>query len=488
MVSELREGVKGGQLRILSNEDLRQIYVATLHLLEKQGVKVENEKALNILAKSGAMVDKRRKIAKIPGYMVEEAIKKAPKSIRLCGRNRNQDFILEGKRAYFGSGVGTTHIYDLYTGEYRKTRKRDVEDAFKLSDALPNIDHAWGLFSCTDVPSSVVGLHELEAGLTNTTKHICIYTWHGKPQINKQIEMAKLVAGGEEELRKRPLVTLYNEPHSPLTYGKDYLDSLMEWAKAGLPQIWYPAPMSGATSPVTMAGTLVQGWAESLGGLVIAELINPGTPFIVGTGTFLMDMKTSSIVYASAECMLLAVAIAQIAHYLDIPLFGLAGASDSQVLDGQALAESAMYLAISALAGQNLIHDLGYLASGLTGSLELLTICDEIVAMVKRIAKGIKVNDETLALGVIEKVGFGGNYLKEKHTRKHFWTEHLVPDLMNRDFHSGWVKKGGKTLEERAREKTKKLLKEHEVEPLDKEVKKKIEEIIKETTKETTKI
>ena len=480
----MRKGVKGGQLKILSKDDIYYIHLSVLRILEECGVKVENDTALKILENAGAEVNWKTKVALIPSYLVEEAIKKAPKSIRLCGRDPNQDFVLEGKKVYFGSGTGTTHIYDPFTGEYRRTTKKDVEMAAKLSDALPNIDHVWGLFSALDVPGNVIGLHQLEAVISNTVKHACIYTWHGKPQINKQIEILSLIAGGKEELRKRPLVTLYNEPHSPLTYGKDYIDALIEWAKAGLPQIWYPGAMPGATAPITLAGALAQEWAESLGGLVIAQLVNPGTPFIIGVASAGMDMRTTSVVYASPETYLLAIAAAQISHFYGIPMFGLGGASDSKVLDGQAVGEAATYLYIAALSGQHFIHDLGYMGSGLIGSLELLTICDELVAQVKRVMKGIKVDDETLAVDVIEKVGHGGNFLSEKHTRKFFREEYTIPELFDKWPYERWKKAGGKTLEQKAREKVLKILKEHEVEPLDKDVKKEIKKIIKETEKE----
>lgn len=477
----MRRGVKGGQLKTLGKGEIYDIHLSILRLLEEYGVKVENERCLKILNEAGAKVDWKRETVSIPSYLVEEAIKKAPKSIRLCGRSPDQDFILEGKRVYFGSGTGTTHIYDVFTDEYRRTVKKDVEMAAKISDALPNIDHTWGLFSSLDVPPSAIGLHQLEAIISNTVKHACIYTWHGKPQVESQIEILKLVAGGEEELRKRPLVTLYNEPHSPLTYGEDYLDALVEWAKMGLPQIWYPGGMLGATTPITLAGDLVQEWAESLGGLVIAQLVNPGTPFIVGMSSAGMDMRTTSAVYASAQIYLLAIAIAQMGHFYGLPTFGLGGATDSKILDGQAVAEASTYLTISALSGQNLIHDLGFMGSGLIGSLELLTICDELVAQLKRVMGGIRVDQDTLAVEVIEKVGYGENFLMEEHTIRFLQEEYLASELFDKNFYKNWKEKGGKKLEERAKEKVIKILKDHEVEPLEKDVKKEIEKIIRET-------
>jgi len=229
---------------------------------------------------------------------------------------------------------------------------------------------------------------------------------------------------------------------------------------------------------MTLAGNIVQGWAECLGGNVIVQLSNPGSPFIGGTALSGLDMRTTSVVYSSPESWLIEVATAQMAHFYQIPMFGLGGASDSKILDTQAMIEAGLTLAYGALSGQNLIHDLGFMGSGFIGSLELLAICDELVAMLKRTMKGIKVNDDTLALEAIMEAGYGGDFLKLKHTRRYFG-ELVIPELIDKSMYNRWKEKSGKTLEQRAHDKVKKMLEEHKVELIPGDLRKEIDKIIK---------
>jgi trimethylamine--corrinoid protein Co-methyltransferase len=276
---------------------------------------------------------------------------------------------------------------------------------------------------------------------------------------------------------------MYDEPTSPLFFGRDYVEALLEWSGDGLPIIWAPCPMSGATAPITLAGNIVTGMAESIAGNVLAQLNNPGTPFIFGFVPIVLDMRTSLSSYGAPEDLLLGVAEAQLAQHLGLPLWGTGGCTDSKVLDAQAVIEAAMSLTTATMAGQNLIHDIGLLEGGRTGSLELMVICNEIIAMLKRFANGIEVSDETLAMIETSKVEHGGNFLGLEHTRRHFPKEHRIPHLMDRAFsYETWMKMGGKSLVERANEEVMTILEEHEVEPLPKDIGRRIDEIIEEST------
>jgi len=316
--------------------------------------------------------------------------------------------------------------------------------------------------------------------MSNSAKHVIVFAYHGKDVTRKQIEIARLVAGGEEELRRRPFISMYDEPSSPLTFGKEYVEALMEWVKEGLPIIWAPCPMGGATAPITLAGEVVQGMAESVAGNVIAQLVNPGTPFIFGFVPLIMDMKTTLCAYGAPEDMLLGIAEAQLAHYLGIPLWGTGGCTDSKTLDAQAFAEASMNLSLAALGGQNLIHDIGYIESAKSASYELVVICDEIIGMLKRIMRGVQVDAGALAVSEILETSHGGSFLGLKHTRERFKSERWMPELTDRTFsYESWQREGGKNMLEVAREKIKRILKEHEVEPIPPDVRKEIERIIK---------
>ncbi len=480
----MRGGLKGGQLKILTNDQIYDIHLAVLKVLEQHGIKIEHEGALKLLKDAGADVDFKTKIAKIPQYLVEESIKKAPKTIRLYGRNPKYDFVLEGLRTYFGTGSGQTYVLDLETGERRRCTFKDMEELTRLGDALENIDFAMGSGTASDAPSGLMGLYEEKAVLLNTEKHFVMYSYHGAELTKLQIKIAELVAGGEEELRRKPIVTLYDEPQSPLIFGRDYIEALFEWVKKGLPIVWAPCTQSGATAPVTLAGSVVQTSAESLGGNVIIQLLNPGTPFIYGGVPLVLDMKYAVTSYTTASTLLMAVMLAQMSHYYDIPLWGTTGCTDSKLTDAQAAAEAALYIAAAALSGQNLIHDIGYMDSGLLCSADFIVICDELIGMIKRLLQGVEVNEETLAVEAIKEAGHAGSYLSLKHTRKLFKQEHYLTDLLSKSSWRKWISEGGKDLTKKAREKARKILKEHEVTPLPKDVVDEIDKVIKSAAKE----
>ena len=480
----MRVGLDGGQLRILSTEDLYDIYLAILNVLETHGVKIEHEGALKLLNEIGATVDFKAQTACLPEYIVEESLRKAPKRVRLCGRDKNQDFMIEGKKVYFGSVGGAIVVVDRDTGERRMSRTEDMAETAKICDALENIDYSMGLYTPLDAPRDVQGLYEQDAVMSNTVKHSIIFAYHGAEVARKQIEIAKLIAGGEEELRKRPIVSMYDEPASPLIVGKEYVEALIEWTKEGLPIIYAPCPMGGATAPMTLAGEVVSGMAESIAGNVIAQFTRPGTPFIFGFVPLIMDMRTTLCSYGAPEDILLGIAQAQLAHYLEIPLWGTGGCTDSKTLDAQTFVEASMNLTTAALCGQNLIHDIGLIESAKGGSQELIVICDEIIGMLKRILRGVTVDDETLAVEEIKEAKHGGSFLGLKHSLKHFSRERYVTQLMDRTFsYESWKKSDGKTLVEKARERIKKILKEHQVEPIPRDIRMQIERIKKNAIK-----
>jgi trimethylamine--corrinoid protein Co-methyltransferase len=480
----MRIGIEGGQLTILSKEELHEVYLAILDVLENHGVKFQEEGALKLLDEIGAKVDFKTQTARLPEYIVEESLRKAPKVVRMCGRDSDQDFVIEGKRVYFGSVGGAIVVTDRRTGERRMSTTQDMAETAKVCDALENIDYAMGLFTPLDAPREIQGLYEQDAVMSNTVKHSIIFAYHGREVTRKQIEVAKLIAGGEDELRKRPIVSMYDEPSSPLIVGKEYVEALVEWAQEGLPIIYAPCPMGGATAPITLAGEVVSGMAESIAGNVIAQFTRPGTPFIFGFVPLVMDMRTTLCSYGSPEDILLGVAQAQLAHYLEVPLWGTGGCTDSKTLDAQAFVEASMNLSTAALCGQNLIHDIGLIEAAKGGSQELILICDEIIGMLKRVMGGVRVSGDTLAAEEIKQVTHGGSFLGLKHSLAHFNKEYRVSPIMDRSFsYETWKKVDGKNLLEKAGERVQKILKEHQVEPIPREVRGKIEQIKKEAAK-----
>lgn len=277
--------------------------------------------------------------------------------------------------------------------------------------------------------------------------------WYGGELTEKLIEMIDIATDGSTA--DRPLVTMYSEPVSPLTFRRENMESILRWTEAELPLIWYPAQKPGATAPVTLAGTFAQALAETLGGNVIAQLNNPGTPVIIGISPLVMNLRKGINVYFSPEMLTLQAASGQFADYYDIPVFGTGGCTNAYSMDYQAGVESALSLYGAVLGGQNFIHDLGFAGRGDIGSMELLTTTDELIGMVDRAIDGMTVNDDTIALDVIENVDHGGNFLAEQHTKQFGREELFLPDLLDAVEGSKWT--DGKAAE-KARERTRELI------------------------------
>jgi trimethylamine--corrinoid protein Co-methyltransferase len=301
--------------------------------------------------------------------------------------------------------------------------------------------------------------------LIGTSKPYVITSVDGQG-LKDQFEMASMVIGGAEKFRQNPLFGIYAEPISPLVHSRPSLEKVRVSAEYGIPLVFVPAPSAGGTAPVTMAGILASGIADTFAGLVLSQLIRPGSGFVMGGVFTSLDMRTTVFTYGSPELLLLDAALSDIAKFLRIPVFSTSGCSDSKVFDQQAALEAGLSILMAAQSGANLIHDNGYIESGLTGSLEMLVLVDETVSIVKRILSGILVNRDTLAVEVIEKVGIGGNFLQEEHTLRHFREEIWSPQLVSRQMYDAWRNEGSKTMGERCNEKVRKILESHQPEPV----------------------
>jgi trimethylamine--corrinoid protein Co-methyltransferase len=476
-------GIKGGQLRILTSDDLYEIHLATLEILERVGVKVSEQKALRMLGEAGAHVDVKEEIARIPEYLVEEAVKKAPSGFTLFGRGHGYKLRFEDRRVYFSMQGMSVHVLDLETGKRRASTLKDLENFFRLADALENIHHQSVVVRPRDIPDNVAHVYESFTGFRNSTKTMEGNTY-GRAIAMDTIRMASVVAGGEEELRKRPLLLGFHNPVSPLQHSEKLTEGLMLYAKYKQPVIVAPEAQAGATAPVTLAGLLAQQNAEVLSGIVIAELVNPSAPVLYGTVSTIMDMKTGNLAYGAIEAGLINVATAQLAHYYGLPSRGTGGGTESKIPDIQAGFEKAMTLMMAALAGINFIYNAaGSLDSTLTASFEQAVIDNEICGMVSRALRGVEISDETLAIDVIEDVGPGGQYLDQRHTLEYLRKEHYLPTIINRERMERWERAGSKDLREVAREEAKRILKEHRPEPLDRGVEENLKKIVKEVEK-----
>lgn len=462
---------------MLSEEEREEIYLAAVEILERTGAEVHDEETLDVLEDAGCWVEGER--VRIPSGVTQDAVNSAPARVVFCDRNGNRKIIAEGKNTYFGPGPTNNYYIDPQTGERREPRKADKADVAKTCDYLPNIDYVMDLGTPKDVSPNLSDIHSFDAMVRNTTKPI--FHWgFDIEQYESIINMAATVAGGMEELQKNPFLALYSEPTPPLVHSEEAIAKATYAGKHKLPAIYTPCVMSGGTTPSTLAGTLALGIADSLVGLVANQHLNKGNPFIMGGVYTIVDMNSTVFSYGAPEFLALQAGVAEVAQYMEIPVFGTAGCTDSCTLDGQAAAESAMSILTAAQAGANVVHDVGYTEYGSTGSLYQLVMGDEVIGMVKRIMRGIKVDKEHLATDVIDDVGPGGHFLGHEHTSEHFKDETWFPELINRQRHSGWKAAGGSTMGDRIIDKTQKILEEHEPEPLSDDVLEELDRIVEE--------
>jgi trimethylamine--corrinoid protein Co-methyltransferase len=464
------------QYRILSDDQIEEIFSGSLETLERVGVKIHDDRAVALLKREGATTSDGT-LVKLRSSMVKRALATAPGRIVLAGRDGRRDVVLEKDRIYFGTGSDCPFFVDPHTGQRRKTVFGDVVNAGRVTDALPNIDFFMSLGLVSDVPSKPYDRHQFLAMTTGTAKPLVITAVDGEG-LTDQHRMASVIVGGQDNFRQNPLFAIYAEPSSPLVHSKEAVEKVLIAAEFGVPMVYVPAPSAGGTAPVTLAGVLVEGLADTLSGLVISQLKKPGAPFIMGGVFTALDMRTTVFSYGAPELLLLDAALTDISKWLGIPVFSTAGCSDAKELDEQAGLEAGLSILMAAQSGANLIHDVGYLESGLLGSLDMLVLSNETISMVKRIMSGISVNPETLALDAISSVGPGGHFLDHDHTISHFKEEIWIPELIDRTNREDWEKSGRKSMGHRVRDRVLQILEIHETDPLEEKMVQELKGII----------
>lgn len=450
--------LNGGQLKLFSDAQINSIHEATVEILEDIGVKVTSEKARNIFREKGALVDEASQIVKIPAKMLEQAIENAPSKVILYGQDEKNDLHLEGNRTHLGTGGTVLYALDLDTGEKRKTNTKDVRDIARMVDCLENVSFYVINTYPTNVPDEAADVNRFYWALTNTSKHVMggMYTMEG---LRNSIKVAEEIAGGPEKLRERPFASFITLMVSPLVMDALYTDFLIEVASKGLPLAIPSEPLSGATSPVTLAGTIAINNAESLAGIVLAQLVNPGTPVLFGSTSSIMDMQQGMYVAGCVESAMVNAGLAQMAQYYKLPMYGTGGMSDSKINDSQAGYESALTAMTVALSGCNYIHDaFGLLEMCQVFSYEKMVIDNEIVGNVYRVMRGIDVNEDTLAVDRIREVGPAGHFLADPHTVGHVRKEFFFPKVSDRRTRIAWQEDGSPDTNQRAHKMVRDIL------------------------------
>jgi len=459
--------------RRLSDEQCERLHQASVEILERTGVRLYHQPAVDLLRKAGASVSDGNRV-RIPPQLVDDAFETVPQEVVLYDRHGEPAMHLGGRRAFFGTGSDCLNIIDHRTGERRKPVMEDIVEGITLCDALPNIDFVMSMFLPTDVSDAVTDRHQMQAMLSHTTKPI-IYVTNDAAGCEDAVAMAEVVVGGAEALEEKPLAACYINVTTGLRHNEEALEKLLFLSERGLPAAYIPVALGGATAPITLAGNMAIWNAGCLAGLVISQLNRPGAPFITsGWGASALDMRTATSPYVEPEKQFIA---QELAHSYPLPMFSLGGCSDSKLVDQQAGVEAALTLMVNALAGGQLIHDVGYLASGLTGSLAQVVVCNEIISWLRAALEPIEINDETLALDLIDEVGPDGQFMEADHTLEHF-RDRWYPTILERYDYERWLERGGEDLGQRAADRVEEILNEHRPEPLPNRLQERLRQII----------
>ena len=441
----------------LTPEQARKLHEAGMTIIERTGVRFYDQEALDLLRKAGLTVEEDARV-RIPPRLVEWAMAAAPKSVTLYDRYGEPAIQLDGHCAYFGTGSDCLNIRDHRTGERRKPVLQDVVEGITLCDALDNVDFVMSMFLPGDVPGEIADRFQMEIMLNYTAKPLLVVNYEPAGCVDAT-EMAQVVAGGARALAEKPFIANYINITTGLRQNAESLQKLLYLVEQGVPVIYISGASGALTGPVTPAGNMALRHGGDLAGLVLAQLKREGAPFIMsGYADTTLDMRTLIMPYAEPEPR---GGLASVCHQYHLPMFTTGGCTDAKLVDQQAVIEAALTLATDALTGGHLVHDMGYLETGLCGSLALLVICDEILNWIKQWTAPLEVSDETLALDLIDEVGPDGGFLETEHTRRHY-KEHWYPRLFERGNYESWAAKGSQTLGQRAAERVDKILATHQ--------------------------
>jgi trimethylamine--corrinoid protein Co-methyltransferase len=409
--------------------------------------------------------------------MVEQALGSCPAKSSLTGRNGQRSVKLQKNEVAFGSGADAGFVYDRKSGKRRESTFADVEAAAKIVDYLPRLDFCMSHGRVSNAPNpKTYDRHQFLAMIKNCTKPLVVTSVDGDG-LKDQWEMACLLQGGEKEFRLNPLFAAFIRSDSPLMSNNDTVDKLLFATQKGIPAVYTPCSVLGITAPASIAGVLVQTLADALFTVVLCCLKKPGAPLLLGGIQSVMAHTKETLAYGSPELHLTSAAMTEIYKWLGLLSSSAGGCTDAKVVDEQAASESVMSIYNNLMAGTNLIHQIGSLDGGLTGSLSRLVMGDEIIGMVKQIAKGIQVTDETLALDILKEVGPGGEFLSHDHTYDH-WKEWFRPTIIDRSNYEVWSNSGSKTYNDRLEPEVDRILESHEPEPLDENIVQEMKKII----------
>jgi len=469
-------GMVGGRYQPLNPSDLPVVDRAVRKILQDVGMSEAPEIVIEHVTAAGGSLDRDGRLH-FSAELIECALNGLAKDFKLCGQKPEHDMQLGGRRVYVGSGGAAPLIMDLESGRYRESNLRDLYDAARVVDSLEHIH----FFSRSLVARDMPDLHSLDintayACLAGTAKHVLTSVSLAE-HVEEIAEMCFTIAGSREAFYARPFLSLnINPPVPPMRFDADSCEVLAEAARLGIPLHSNTFGQMGASSPVTIAGTVAQTIAETLSGMIFAWLVNPQAKAIFGTRPLVTDLRTGAMSGGSGEAAITMAASAQMASYYDLPNSTIAGATDSKIADAQSGYEKCLTVALAAQAGSNLITQAGGMQASLMGcALESYVIDNDMLGSIMKSLSAIEVSEETLALHTIDEVVHGdGHFLGQPETLQRMQTDFVYPEIGDRRTIAEWEGDGSKDIREVARARTRQILKQHYPEHISAELEQKL--------------
>ncbi|MHA1136099.1 MAG: trimethylamine methyltransferase family protein [Candidatus Thorarchaeota archaeon] len=463
------------RLAYLTKDKIEDIHSTTLQLLEGSGVRVTNQEAKGVLEESGCIISDD--IVKIPERLVKECLKSVPSTFSVFSRDGSKSFAIGEENVLINPGSSAAHFKDRTTGAIRKGTSEDIMNLVKVVEHLEHIQLQSTALVPSDVPMEVAGFYRLYTTLKHSTKPVVTGAFT-KDDFSFMREILEIVSGGAEEHAKKPQAIFDCCPTSPLSWTDTGSKNLIDCAKADIPAQIVPAPLMGVSSPVTIAGTLVQQNMEILSGVAIAQLVNPGTPIIYGGAIGAFDMRYGTPRFSAVESTMTACMSNEIGKSYGIPTHAYLGTSESKIEDSQSGYETGLGLIMGILARINVISGPGLFAQLNCLSLEKLVIDNEYCGSALRLMKDSEDISTDEISDLIIKVGPGGDYLKQKHTMVNYRTKHLFPsDILSRLNIQSWIEDGQKTTVDQARIIVDDILKKETTPILSQSVKEKLDKV-----------
>ena len=465
--------MKTARFEVLSHDEVERIHAASMDLLQTAGVHVDWAKARDLYRQAGADVDDDGQRVRIPEALVRRAVEQAPSTFTLYGSDPAFRLEIGGEQTVF-AGLGTpTHVIDVDSGEHRPATMADVVRHIQLIDGCRHIHNSQMDVWPNDIPMTTIHSEAIWAWAHHSRKPFGMGCYGYVPTLD-MMRMMAIVAGGKEASRARPTFFAICSVGSPLQTIQMQLEGLLICADYGQPLAMSPEAIAGATAPVTLAGLLAQQNATILAHVVLAQIWRPGTPVLYGTVSTVANLRLGTVALGAVETGLITAGAAQMARYYGLPCRSVGGTTDSKLEDVQAGLERAGTLLPAVLAGVDFITCGGTLDETMLESDALLMLDDELAGMGQRLARGIVVDDEHLAVDLVKDVvgrgtgaGAAGTYLAEVHTARHFRHEHYIPRLLVREPYDAWEKAGAVSALDHARARAREIVANHRPRTLD---------------------